>query len=169
MSRVATYASKPMSANTTTERTNEWTAELPVDGRAASNLGTEYESIDDLIAAYRDAEKISDVDQVGSVTMNQIREFIHDRDPDAERARKENDEGVCTAFTTDHGLDDTEDDGFYFAFICPKCETRNPLTGSPDGFKNRPYACESCRWVSLLDADALDRFAEDTETDGEAN
>lgn len=145
--------------DTDDERTG-WTDSLPVGGRAASNLEDEYSSVDGLITAYREAEDITDVSYVGSSTMRDLKEFIHDRDPEAERVRNENDEAVCTEYTTDHGLEDTEEDTFYFAFICPRCDSKNPLEGEPGGFKNKPFGCTSCGWVSLLEASALERFAE---------
>lgn len=148
-------------ATDTDDEQTGWTDGLPVGGRAATNLEDEYESVDDLITAYREAEDITDVSYVGSATMRDLREFIHNRDPEAERVRNENDEAVCTEYTTDHGLDDTEEGTFYFAFVCPRCGSKNPLRGEPRGFKNKPFGCTSCNWVSLLEASALERFAEE--------
>lgn len=143
------------------ETASQWTDELPVSGRAASNLADEYDSVDDLITAYREADDITDISYIGSSTMRDLREFIQERDPDAERVRNENDEAVCTEFTTDYEPDDADEDAFYFAFICPRCGHENPLKGEPEAFKNKPFGCRGCSWVSLLESDALGRFAEE--------
>lgn len=148
----------------TTEQKN-WTDELPVSGRAADSLDDEYDSVDELMDAYRQATNLTDFAHIGQETARDLREFIHDRDPDAERARNENDEGVCTEFTTDHGLDKPDSDVFCFAFICPRCDAKNPLKGDPSNFKNKPFHCEDCSWVSLLEANALNKFADSVEVD----
>jgi hypothetical protein len=148
----------------TSETPTNWTEELPVSGRAASNLEDEYGSVEELITAYREAEDITDISYVGSATMRDLREIIHERDPDAERARKENDEAICTEYTT-WAPDEPEDGVFYFAFICPRCEGENPLKGDPDKFRGRPFRCEECGWVPLLEGDSLNRFSQEVETD----
>lgn len=150
---------------TTGEQSEKWTDELPITSRAATNIAKEYDSAEDLIEAYREAEDITEISFVGSATMDDLREFIHERDPEAEQVRKKNDESICTEFTTDHGLDEdlVESGEHYFAFICPRCGEKNPLHGTPDGFGDRPYACVSCQWVSLLDGDAMDDWMEDVD------
>lgn len=71
------------------------------------------------------------------------------------------DEGICTEFTTEHGVSDkAHPEKFYFAFICPECGGTNPLMGDPRDFKNLPYRCMDCNWVSLLLDDAIDKFVE---------
>lgn len=140
-----------------------WTDDLPIGSRAASNLADEYGNEDELVEAYRQAEDITEVSYVGTATMRELRELIHDRDPEAERVRYENDDDICTEFTTDHGIEGPEEDAFYFAFVCPRCGSKNPLQGDPSGFKNKPFACTSCRWVPLLEAGALERFVEEAE------
>jgi len=155
-----------VSMSQTAENSGEgsgWTDNLSISSRAAANLEEEYGSADELITAFRAAEDISDVPQVGSVTMRKLRDFIAERDPEANHVRHENDEAICTEFTTDHGLEDTEDDVFYFAFICPRCDAKNPLKGDPRGFKNRPFGCTTCRWVSALESDAIERFVNSIE------
>ena len=149
-----------MGAETAKSESEYWTDALPIGGRAASNLRDEYEGVDELIAAYREAEDITEVPQVGSATMRDLKEFMHERDPEAERANKENDEAICTEFTTDHGLDDTDTKSSCFAFLCPRCGAKNALEGEPSEFKNKPFGCTGCGWVSLLEADALERFVE---------
>lgn len=143
----------------TSDEQQSWTDELPVSGRAETNLRAEYDSFDDLLNGFRNADDISDIDYIGSKTMGDLRKYITDHDPDAERARKENDTSICTEFT-----EDVETDGdATFAFVCPKCGEKNPLKGEPTGFKNKPFACIKCNWVSLLDADALKTFDDEKE------
>ncbi len=71
----------------------------------------------------------------------------------------------CTEFTDDSGLDDDQkaDDEYYFAFVCPRCEEKNVLTGDPLDFGNKPFRCLECNYVPLLDADAIEEFAEEVD------
>lgn len=69
------------------------------------------------------------------------------------------DEQYCTDFTTEHGLDTTSDDAFYFAFVCPGCGNHNPLKGDPKDFQDNPYRCLRCTRVSFLVGPALEQFA----------
>jgi hypothetical protein len=76
-------------------------------------------------------------------------------------------EGVgerCETFTTDHGLTTAPADAVAFAFICPKCETSNPLKGDPVAFRNRFFRCMGCTHVIRLDATALDQFLAENPT-----
>jgi hypothetical protein len=67
---------------------------------------------------------------------------------------KADDTAYCTDFELDH--ETPMDSAFLWAFICPRCEGTNPLKGDPAGFKNRPFRCVECNWVSLLDAEAIE-------------
>lgn len=131
-------------------------------GRQASAVEAAWDSEDALVAFLVAANKPSAKDGIGSATGNRIFDWFEREHPDADRERKENDEAVCTAFTTDHELPDYEIEAgtIYFAFVCPRCGRTNPLEGDPLGFGDRPFQCVRCQWVSLLDADALERFAE---------
>ncbi len=71
------------------------------------------------------------------------------------------DEQYCTNFTTEHGLDLTTDDAFYFAFVCSGCEHPNPLKGNPHEFRDKPLRCVRCTRVSVLVGSALEQFAEE--------
>lgn len=154
-----------MSESSEVETAEGWTHDLPISGRAASTLEDAYDSEEDLIEAYRQADDIIDVPQIGQQRMQDIREHILAVDPDAKRARKENDEAICTEFTQDHGIEDPDPDTFYFAFICPRCGAKNPCHGDPEGFGGRPFRCEDCNWVSLLDGESIAAFAEEAGVD----
>jgi len=78
-----------------------------------------------------------------------------------------NDTSIATRFTTDHGIDDPDDDAFYFAFICPQCDEKNPMKGQPASFGNKPFACSECGYLSLLPAEAIVEFEDTTENDKE--
>lgn len=142
------------------EQTASWTDRFGLTSRTASALADGYDSLDDLLDAYRAGDDLTDLDGVGRRTSFKVTTHIEEEHPEAVRTRLENDEGVCLTFTTDHGLDeaDLESDTFYWAFVCPRCEATNPMQGDPDGFKGRPYACETCQWVALLEAEALGAF-----------
>lgn len=132
---------------------------LPFGGRAASNLAEEYERMDYLLVDYRAAADLTDIPYVGKERMKQLHEFINDIDPDARHIRKENDMGICVSFTDDPDLDlELAEEDADFGFVCPRCGEENALKGEPSAFKNKPFRCESCAWVSLLDGPALDEF-----------
>lgn len=81
--------------------------------------------------------------------------------PSETAERDFSDEKYCTEFTTDHGLDEPEEGVFTFAFVCPRCEQKNPLQGDPKGFSNKPFACTRCRWVPLLVREKVLEFREE--------
>lgn len=81
--------------------------------------------------------------------------------PDPATVRSE-----CIEFTTevpDRINPDEEPDTIYFSFVCPRCEALNPLKTHPSNFKNKPFRCVECRYIPLLDADALDDFIAEEE------
>jgi hypothetical protein len=71
----------------------------------------------------------------------------------------------CTDFTTDHGLDATDDSDVFGAAICPACEKHNPLTGDPSDFREQVVRCMGCTRVMVLDGTALVAF--ETEVAGD--
>ena len=91
----------------------------------------------------------------------------NDSTQDEQNADYEADPAYCTEFTTDHGLDDDQmqDDEFYFGFVCSgeDCGEVNSLKGDPLAFRDKPFKCEHCGWVSLLVGESLEAFAADAE------
>lgn len=142
------------------EETEAWTETVGITGRPADALRDVYDSLEELLEDYRAAADIGDHPGVGDRTTPKIHSYVEDEHPDVRRERDENDEGVCTEFTTNHDLDaeDLDPEAFYWAFVCPRCEHPNPLKGDPDDFRNRPFACTTCRWVSLLEGDRVAEF-----------
>lgn len=110
--------------------------------------------------AYLADETFTDHAGIGRRTSDRLYRYISESHPDTEREKIESAEKYCTEFTTDHGLDG-ESDAFRFAFICPRDETVNPLHGDPAEFKNRPFRCEGCGWVPLLDGVSLAELREE--------
>jgi len=114
---------------------------------------------------------LTDADGVGSQTAQRLSNWFGKQYPDRDRERRENAERFCMTYTTDHGLDADSLDAetFYWAFVCPRCGEKNPCHGDPGGFAGRPYACEKCRWVPLLDAEAVREFRDEhyDEAEGE--
>ncbi|WP_135822989.1 helix-hairpin-helix domain-containing protein [Halostella litorea] len=150
-----------MTAQTTTDDWHDTlTDTLGLRDREASAVEVAYPSVDSLVDALREGADLSTVDGVGDQTRTRLMQWFQDEHHDAYRERLQNDEGICLTFTTDHGLDESAlDDGkFYWAFVCPRCEATNPLVGNPAKFKNRPYKCETCAWVPLLEGEAIDAF-----------
>jgi hypothetical protein len=72
-------------------------------------------------------------------------------------ARKDYDR--CTEFTTEHGLETSEDSDVFGAAVCPHCEKHNALTGTPADFREQVVRCMGCTRVLVLDATALVTFA----------
>ena len=73
----------------------------------------------------------------------------------------------CTDFTTDHGLEASDDSNVFGAAICPQCAKRNPLTGDPAAFREQVMRCMGCTHVLVLDGAALATFATEVAGDGE--
>ncbi len=84
---------------------------------------------------------------------------LNDTEGECTQLDYDDDEEYCTEFTTDHGLPEVPSPtGFRWAFICPRCGEKNGLEGDPEGFKNKPFRCTDCNWVSLLVAEAIEEF-----------
>ncbi|WP_135666614.1 hypothetical protein [Halorhabdus rudnickae] len=129
----------------------------------AKAIADAFDSREDLLEHYRHAVDFMDIDGVGKQTASAIRSWVEENRPEVARERKVNDEGVCTEFTTGHGLDlsDPDDGTFRFAFVCPRCASKNALKGDPDEFAGRTLDCQECRWVSLLDPEFIAEFREE--------
>lgn len=56
---------------------------------------------------------------------------------------------------------DAEDSDF--AFICPRCQHKNLLSGEPMNFANKPFRCLNCNYVPLLGKEELQEFVGDDE------
>ncbi|ELY85340.1 hypothetical protein, partial [Natrinema gari] len=128
-----------------------------------------YETESELVDAFREDVSLTDHDGVGRRTSHKVWDYLESEYPEVNRERMERSESYCTEYTTDHDLPDhsIEDGVTYFAFVCPRCENVNPLEGDPEGFENRPFACTTCRWVSLLEKESLRNFAERELSDGD--
>lgn len=145
------------------------TDDLNVASRPAAALADHFETEADLVDAFRADPDFDEISGVGRRTSQKLWDYLKSEYPEVNRERIEQSESYCTEYTTDHGLPEgsTEDDVTYFAFICPRCSNTNPLKGDPEGFEDRPFACETCRWVPLLDKESLREFAERELTEGE--
>jgi len=98
---------------------------------------------------------------------------LNDTDSGGTQLDYDDDEAYCTEFTTDHEslkshhrLDSC---GPSFALAVA---SKNGLEGEPEDFKNRPFRCTSCNWVSLLVAEAIEEFEQSldrTEKEGKAD
>lgn len=83
-------------------------------------------------------------------------------------------DSVCTEFSVRDDLVDEDDNEIWaWAFECTRCGHETPCEGDPRGFGGRPYSCMECGWVSLLEQEAIESFAEeryvDTRTDHSEN
>jgi hypothetical protein len=162
-----------MAATDSASDQGEWRATLvdelnttpPQTGAVIEAWPTEQAFID----AMADDVTLSDATGVGSQTASRLSDWFAEEYPERDRERREQSERFCTTYTTDHGLDADSLDAetFYWAFVCPRCETKNPCHGDPDGFAGQAYACGKCRWVPLLDAEAVREFR-DEHYDGDA-
>jgi len=71
------------------------------------------------------------------------------------------DNSVCTTFgVVERSVEKEDKDRFVWTFECTRCGHDQRCVGDPREFAGRPYSCEGCRWVSLLEQDALEAFAE---------
>lgn len=135
----------------------------------ASAVETTWPSQDALVKAMTNDASLTDASGVGSRTATRLWDWFGETYPERYRQRREESNDYCMAYTTDHGLDadSLDPEKFYWAFICPRCGETNPLVGDPDGFAGRPFRCESCLWVPLLDAEAVREFRDEHYDDAE--
>ena len=133
-----------------------------VGGRELNALEDEYPTEDALVESLRNGDDPSDLSGVGGTTHNRLIDWLQEAHNEAWRERHENDEAYCTEFVA-REASDIEDIDFDFAFVCPRCGKGNPLEGDPAGFRNRPFACQRCHWVSLLTAEFIDDFVEESD------
>jgi hypothetical protein len=137
------------------------TDEMGVSGRQADALEDAFESTDEIVDYLTDGGSVSDYDGIGSTTSRRVMDWFEQAYPIAHRERRENDEGICTEY---YDGDGRADDGSYlWGFVCPRCESENPLKGDPAGFRGRPYACMTCNWVSLLEGESIDEFVDEVD------
>jgi predicted RNA-binding Zn-ribbon protein involved in translation (DUF1610 family) len=71
-------------------------------------------------------------------------------------------DSVCSDFCvgSEHDVQEGTDE-FVWSFECSRCGELTPCTGNPRQFGGRPYSCAHCGWVSLLDGEAINRFAKE--------
>ena len=75
-------------------------------------------------------------------------------------------DSVCTEFKVRDGFVDEEAEPvFVWSFKCTRCGKQTPCKGDPTGFGGRPYSCSHCGWVSLLEQDAIESFADEHSVD----
>jgi len=152
-----------------TEFKTRLTDDLNIATRPAAALADHFETESDLVEAFRDDADFDEIDGVGRRTSQKLWDYLESEYPEVDRERIEASEAYCTEYTTDHELpaDAIEDGVTYFAFVCPRCSNTNPLEGEPEGFENRPFACTTCNWVSLLEKESLREFADGELSDAE--
>ncbi len=142
--------------------------DMGVSSRPAKKLAQKFYTEDHIIDYLVNDGKLTDFSGVGDQSAQHVRTWFVGEYPEKERERKERSESYCTEYTTDHGIPEgekKEPSEPYWAWICPRCENKNPMYGHPDGFKNRPYACVTCRWVPVLDAESIDEWLEEADLD----
>jgi len=134
------------------------TEEIGCATRPANALLEEHPTLESALEVFVDDGRFGDIPGVGRRTTSRLFEWLIDTYPEKNRTRKANSEAYCTTFTTDHEypterMDDP--DRFHWAWICPRDGHKNVMVGDPRESANRPYACVNCRWVPLLDREAL--------------
>jgi len=69
---------------------------------------------------------------------------------------------VCTEFAVEDGVNnESGEEAWAWSFECARCGHMTPCGGDPRGFGGRPYSCTNCGWVSLLEEEAIESFAEE--------
>lgn len=83
------------------------------------------------------------------------------------------DDSVCTEFRFDEDLHAIDGEVVEtWSFECTRCGHYTPCVDAPETYGGRPYSCTNCGWVSLIDQDAIEEFADEqwnTDTDTEAS
>lgn len=132
-------------------------------GQQSSAVTRAWDSEDELVEFIADGRKPSEKEGIGGATFDKIFGWIEETHPDAYRSFYENNEAYATEFVASEASD-IEDIEFDFAFVCPRCGKGNPLEGDPADFKNRPFACVRCRWVSCLLGESITEYMEVSES-----
>lgn len=130
----------------------------------ADALRERFGSESELVAFLTKDRTLSEIEGVGMQTAGAIGEWFTDEHPDKHRQQMIDSEAYCTEFTLSEQPDKSgpqDIDDLRWAFICPRCENETQLQGHPDGFKDRPYRCSTCNWVSLLYASFIDEFLQE--------
>ncbi|GGO03724.1 hypothetical protein [Haloarcula pellucida] len=146
---------------TVTDGGGDWLQTLEDDvglkSREANAVADAFPTEGDLLSDYVDGITFTDAEGIGHTTADRLHRWLDDTHPDAVADKRERDEAYCTTF-----VDLDNDAGaFIFAFICPRCDSENPLRGDPGDFSNRPFRCETCNWVPCLDGDSLTEFRDE--------
>lgn len=135
--------------------------EIGVSKQPAKALADYFDSEEAVVEFLTEDKSLTDISGVGEASASQLWNWYQAEYPEKDLERREQSEAYCTEYTIDHGLDqeqlDPEHD-IHWAWLCPRCGSKNPMKGDPDGFKGRPFACVNCRWVPLLDGEALAEF-----------
>lgn len=159
------------SAGATSQAVDRFT-EMDVSTQPAKALADHFDSEEEVVNFLVEDKSLNDISGVGERSANHVWDWFKTEYPEKDRERRERSEAYCMEYTADYGLDDDQLDPEYdifWAWICPRCGSKNPMKGDPEGFRNRPFACTSCQWVPLLDGDALGEFRDELEVpvDGE--
>lgn len=127
------------------------------------SLGKQYPTEAALVSGFREGDNLGEISGIGGITVNRVFGWMQESHNGAWRERLENSEAYCTEFKSEVDIPEEkrEDNTTYFTFVCPRCSSGNPLKGDPSGFRNRPFACLNCKWVSCLLAEYLDDFIEE--------
>lgn len=134
---------------------SELVEEAGLNGKPIDVLEEKFESVEAVVAYLENGNSLSDLPGIGDTTSSKVMWWFEDNHPEAHRRRKENDESIWTDFETKEGSCGSEsvDGNPVWGAYCPQedCGQLNFFEGDPDGFAGRPYACQSCNWVSLMD------------------
>lgn len=75
---------------------------------------------------------------------------------------EEPENSACNTYAVrDGSVNEEGEELFVWSFECTRCGHMTPCKGDPREFAGRPYSCIECGWVSLLEQDTLNQFAED--------
>ena len=133
--------------------------QMGVAPQPSQKLESRFDSRGEIVEFLTDGGNLQDIDGVGKRTSSLVRSWFRETHPEKYRERRENSDSICTEYTTDvPNVEDStiDDDAPVWGWICPKCETMNPMNADPQKCSGRPYACLDCHWVSALDGEFMD-------------
>lgn len=129
-------------------------------GSPVGVLEDRFDSSQELLNFISTGNLPSEVEGVGKKTSRKLMWWVEDEHEDVLHDYREADESVFTEFETEKdacGSTSAEGEPVWGAY-CPQeeCGHLNLFEGDPDGFAGRPYSCQNCNWVSLMNSTVSD-------------
>lgn len=101
----------------------------------AQALANEFNSLDEIVDFLEDVGNLSDLEGIGQTTSSRVFNWFKHNHEESLRRHKQ-DTGIATEFLTANELkyEPNDDEEFVWGYICPRCDSENPMIGDPAEF-----------------------------------